>query len=432
VCKNCQRQGDICDYSIRLNWDARSRTKSEVWSTNAQSLPNTPSSIVFPSPEIFSGPSTPIQTPSSFNSGAKKDAARHARSRSNLSTPSRDVWRVETDYKAIVGSDSPGLVALDNAPQNGTQLGSGIIANHRRALAQDQRPRHLSPSWAAAPMPVAGASMGNDAFITESDTSVPLFPTAPQSDPASTISQSVTSSVDHILSADRSKRLRLSGPSDMSPIPLVSYEAPLDSAVPLSPSQLSKSPSFAAMPLSIPAGLGSSVAPSEEQTGLFTNFGSLQTSHLLNDSSRRVSVPVSLLIDKGSRSQLDNMDKPFDRKIEFKPDACKSFGYDRGWPDQDIPRHNDNEALVASPDISHAGNAVSFDPVTIDFDDYYAKPIRIDIPVALLPLPSQLASNPMNLLYFHHFLNHTARILTPHDCPANPYRTVLPRSMSTF
>jgi hypothetical protein len=152
----------------------------------------------------------------------------------------------------------------------------------------------------------------------------------------------------------------------------------------------------------------------------------------LNDSSRRVSVPVSLLIDKGSRSQLDNMDKPFDRKIEFKPDACKSFGYDRGWPDQDIPRHNDNEALVASPDISHAGNAVSFDPVTIDFDDYYAKPIRIDIPVALLPLPSQLASNPMNLLYFHHFLNHTARILTPHDCPANPYRTVLPRSMSTF
>jgi hypothetical protein len=145
----------------------------------------------------------------------------------------------------------------------------------------------------------------------------------------------------------------------------------------------------------------------------------MQTSQLLTDPLKRASVPVSLLIDSKSGH---------DRKIEFKPDACQSFGYDRGWPDEDVDQHDDNNALVASPDISNPANSVSFHPVTIDFDDYYAKPIRIDIPLALLPLPDQLSSNPMNLLYFHHFLNHTARILTPHDCPANPYRTVLPRS----
>lgn len=33
----------------------------------------------------------------------------------------------------------------------------------------------------------------------------------------------------------------------------------------------------------------------------------------------------------------------------------------------------------------------------------------------------------MNLLYFHHFLNHTARILVPHDCSANPFRNILPQ-----
>jgi hypothetical protein len=32
----------------------------------------------------------------------------------------------------------------------------------------------------------------------------------------------------------------------------------------------------------------------------------------------------------------------------------------------------------------------------------------------------------MNLLYFHHFIYHTGRILVPHDCPENPFRTVLP------
>lgn len=34
----------------------------------------------------------------------------------------------------------------------------------------------------------------------------------------------------------------------------------------------------------------------------------------------------------------------------------------------------------------------------------------------------------MNMLYFHHFLNHTARILVPHDCSENPFKSILPQS----
>ncbi|KAJ4380078.1 hypothetical protein N0V86_004387 [Didymella sp. IMI 355093] len=57
---------------------------------------------------------------------------------------------------------------------------------------------------------------------------------------------------------------------------------------------------------------------------------------------------------------------------------------------------------------------------------YYAKPVQIRIPKSLEPLPRILMENKMNLLYFHHFINHTARILVPHDCEKNPFRQILP------
>jgi hypothetical protein len=59
--------------------------------------------------------------------------------------------------------------------------------------------------------------------------------------------------------------------------------------------------------------------------------------------------------------------------------------------------------------------------------NYYERRVEIWIPWKLEPLPPKLQQNPMNLLYFHHFLNHTARVLVPHDDPhSNPFCTVLP------
>ena len=63
---------------------------------------------------------------------------------------------------------------------------------------------------------------------------------------------------------------------------------------------------------------------------------------------------------------------------------------------------------------------------------YYAKPVPIHIPRLLSPLPPTLLESPINMLYFHHFINHTARILVPHDCYLNPFATVLPASMLSF
>lgn len=125
------------------------------------------------------------------------------------------------------------------------------------------------------------------------------------------------------------------------------------------------------------------------------------------------------------------------------------YGFDQGRPDLDLPRNNDADALtLLSPGSKrkHEDQRDYFvdtsDPSRTEFGfglypkedstfknrDYYEAPIPVKIPRSLEPLPPVLRENPMNLLYFHHFLNHVARILVPHDCPENPFRCVLPQS----
>ena len=122
------------------------------------------------------------------------------------------------------------------------------------------------------------------------------------------------------------------------------------------------------------------------------------------------------------------------------------------------------------------GFGVHWNDVERKSGGYYDQPVVIRIPRCLEPLPSKLKDNPMNVLvccfslslslslcvcvcrycrasqasgprltlslvadrqltpfysqkkYFHHFLNHTARVLVPHDDPqSNPFRTILPQ-----
>ena len=47
-----------------------------------------------------------------------------------------------------------------------------------------------------------------------------------------------------------------------------------------------------------------------------------------------------------------------------------------------------------------------------------------------MPVLPMLINSQMNKLYFHHFLDHSARTLVAHDCSANPFRTTLPKSGS--
>lgn len=125
-----------------------------------------------------------------------------------------------------------------------------------------------------------------------------------------------------------------------------------------------------------------------------------------------------------------------------------TYGIDRGFPDLDIPRNNDMVALngtiptleVADPDNTvvdlngddcHSEFGFGLDANGEGFnggEGYYASPVTVSISRSLEPLPGTLKDNPMNLLYFHHFVNHTARMLVPHDCSENPFKSILPQS----
>ncbi len=126
-----------------------------------------------------------------------------------------------------------------------------------------------------------------------------------------------------------------------------------------------------------------------------------------------------------------------------------SYGTDYGEPDLDLGKNDDMNALNTArvPSVTAIPEWVRVD---LDDDDtssefgfgldaaneaedqkrYYAKPVAVNISKSLGQLPDQLLQNPMDMLYFHHFLNHTARILVPHDCSENPFRNILPQSTS--
>jgi hypothetical protein len=135
-------------------------------------------------------------------------------------------------------------------------------------------------------------------------------------------------------------------------------------------------------------------------------------------------------------------DSPLLRRANSNADT-ENYGLDRGLPDLDT-RNNDTAAISGVTFNDHSDLDAwleSVDPGVNEFGfglqkreqvfakgGYYASPVPIKIPRNLEPLPSTLLENPMNLLYFHHFLNHTARILVVHDCSQNPFRTILPQS----
>ena len=70
------------------------------------------------------------------------------------------------------------------------------------------------------------------------------------------------------------------------------------------------------------------------------------------------------------------------------------------------------------------------DVFTNNGDDYYSKPVPLLFAPQLSWVLTVTRDRPMDLLYFHFFINHTARGLMVHDCSDNPFRTILPESRS--
>ena len=146
---------------------------------------------------------------------------------------------------------------------------------------------------------------------------------------------------------------------------------------------------------------------------------------------------VQSLVNNSSPQEYNFKGEPR-RRYPVMDEVSTTYGYDLGLPDFDTPRNRDHSAIaifspaVATTELNDDFPFAEAEPRTKDMafgkGGYYAKPVQIRIPKSLEPLPPLLVENKMNLLYFHHFINHTARILVPHDCEKNPFRQILPES----
>ena len=163
---------------------------------------------------------------------------------------------------------------------------------------------------------------------------------------------------------------------------------------------------------------------------------------------RRLSVKSLLSEDSPADSGSSN-DSVFPGKLNLGPFHYQktTYGIDRGFPDLDLPWNKDMIALngvtptmsIADLDGTEAdlgkkdlytefGFGLNASEGFNEGSGYYASPVTVSISRSLEPLPPTLQENPMNLLYFHHFVNHTARMLVPHDCSENPFKSILPQS----
>lgn len=430
-CLNCQRQGETCDYSIRLNWDGRSKKKEDGrpgsqtisfdasppmrrhdsdGSTQSGYATTIQSSHFSPRPAVFSPPQ-PVQaypaplpnTLPPINDFATV-AAVPGLDVDSLSVPAPPLYRNHS-----WGESSPvrPIPSITSAPS----------LRHPSSL-----PAYPSPSDSTFGSPSNGQSLFPPGY------SMAMPP--PSSNP--NLSNDAARSP-----YNSAKRMRLS---------------PRTEGFRNSPNLGYRSSSYG------PTDLDGGINPLTPLPSHLSNPLTPAASSQENDDRR---ISVSSLLSDPDPTEVEEF-RPFTQSdppdMGYVPTQLRrgslhqtmmmhseteTYGQDRGYPDLDIPRNNDTIAITGASPSEHSefdawlnenepmfefGFGLEKKDTVFAKGGYYASPVPIKIPRKLEPLPQTLTENPMNLLYFHHFLNHTARILVPHDCPENPFKTILPQS----
>lgn len=515
-CQNCERQGETCDYSIRLNWEGRTKRKSNDFTPEPGFKITTPKSASQPGTISRTPSESSIHRPVFDLATIKQEGGS---SHSALSSPT-DVKRPSRDgvgdaYVQDIGfsPDSRGT-PVDQHPGSpfrspsagGTgSLDSTLARNGNVAPSSAEMPKASIPDLSHIPLPNAPRRGVRDPISaaqlsrirdqtsssypspTDSSKDSPPLSTSKAYNNAghypSTSSHQMPPPLQSSLSFSsysntrknqeeapfagehRSKRLRISPSLDVAesvqrsqPVSYSHYNGgPAKVMTSYSPSQLTPIRSYS--PSSGYGGVALTPASSSVTSeDAYTRSVTRPSPQVLQDSPDLRRLSVSSLLsgppgpddphpDPGGGSATPTspyMDSPTQSK-----DAI-TYGTDRGFPDIDWPNNNDAIALNGlTPSLSTVGLyypegedrveglyvppefgfGLHADNVAKGGGGYYAKPVTVAIPRSLGTLPSELAENPMNLLYFHHFLNHTARILVPHDCSENPFKNILPQSM---
>ncbi|KAF2003552.1 hypothetical protein P154DRAFT_520128 [Amniculicola lignicola CBS 123094] len=437
-CTNCERQGESCDYSIRLNWGGR--TKRDKSDSGTSSATNSPHSSVF----SFEDSLSPLFPPPTPNSPVPPTSfPHHARSRSAVTSPNPGSSIIDPELARISQAQAQSILAMGGP--FGQLPNFNLQDSSRRSLQPTSSPYDsrqesamYSQSMEFSPSTTTNFDMSglgldlevhNRAMKLEPPLSPPAMP-PPTRGPSSNLQppRQYTDIGDAL--HQRHKRSH----SAESPAPSGSggYASSLSASEAYSPNPGPLTPfSPYAMPLTPVSSVGSEdvIMRNAPKTA---GASSYQPPEL-----RRLSVQSLLASPSEESPCATSPESHHSRHYPMGDSSTITYGYDLGYPDLDIPKNDDVNAIQRhSPEADVMeydddgglyGNAeVRGKDIAFEKGGYYAKPVPIKIPKHLEPLPQLLLDNPMNLIYFHHFLNHTARILVPHDCEQNPFRQILP------
>ena len=427
-CDNCERQGETCDYSIRLNWEGRTKRKGSNEtqasfsatsppaklhrSSSSQDTVSTASTIREVSPNPTTG-FMPTPYPSSNYTGLYP--AQSSSYRDHISTAQLSRIRDQTagPYPSPADSsmESPPLPDTPNLPYTG---------------------HHQSYSNSGMPPPFHSPQVSFINHINQHESPGAAFP-------------------DY-----RPQKIRLSPSIDAQDLHTKNLSFPPNNFA--AARQMKMGPMISPQSMRYQSSSPSNGSVRVPSTSTASSVGSEDihqsimgpSSQQLQDSNdfRRLSVK-SLLSEDSPADAGNGNDNVFPGKLNAGPFNYQktTYGIDRGFPDLDLPHNNDMIALngvtptMATVELDRHDADLSNEDLYSEFgfglnacegfnegSGYYASPVTVSISRSLEPLPPTLQDNPMNLLYFHHFVNHTARMLVPHDCSENPFKSILPQS----
>ena len=438
-CLICERQGETCDYNIRLNWDGRPR-KRDAGVSSELTISTTTSSLGTPTPAVGSlntGPKVGPFVPDSMSSS-------HSHNDSTEPGAGRAAWEHHDTMQDVAsyGGDRdmsfvplPSLRDSTDFPAPGTAISNSNTGYHEPYLFnQGSQPtsRVLNPSHLVGTPPENSSPHGRRSALGEvfhghrdkrqrlNDAYVEQNQSVPSSASRDELHFHPDTAVFPYVAMVRKEESNIRG----------NY----DEGEPRTPSASSLS----------------------HEGNYIDTLGKPSSPVGRNPiNARRLSINSLLLSPTQPKvGSLARTSVPGQRKMTKNAEGIAVidvfYGVDRGLHDLDTPRNDDANVLcLTSPALS--SNEIADNGKTIEIDDvvefgfglfgnsatssdvgYYVQPVPVIIPKSLEPLPPVLFESPMNLMYFHHFLNHTARILVPHDCSENPFKNILPQSKQYF
>ncbi|KAA8643679.1 Zn(II)2Cys6 transcription factor [Aspergillus tanneri] len=448
-CLNCRRQNEQCDYSIRLNWGGRTRRRSSVDSPGSQSSgQSAPFSFALSPPDTQLDSVDAAQL--SDSPGALEGSNGQGQNTENL------FWESGFAKEMPRESSYPrGLHDIQEYPAVPDKTFKTPHCTHdKTSVEMSPLSSEAVPDYSSS-MP---QSLDNVPYPSPTDTGSSIGSFATLCFSPAAISQPISFLREPTGVSKQLVRHSLSDGGELSSHHDVCAQ---------SSSTIDTADSYASYSTQSPSNLLEVFSPYLGKQRIFPPSGveGNLADHPITSTEDFLSKIMNDPLQASDNSSYDHVGEDTSPYLEYacvhmKPNepncptssqrkwhtyltsVTDNYGLDCGRPDWDLNQNDDHSAI----DINYALDLIHPEGACLPASNlsgsqekdvkqnsldctscaYYKFPVPINIPRYLSPLPSTLVQNPINLMYFHHFLNHTARMLFPHDCGKNPFVSVLP------